>query len=168
MIELSVVRDLVAIFGVIAGFSYYVITVRNQRKARQAQLLTGLYETYRSPEFRKMQIEVLRMDCENFDEFDEKYGPEADLESYSKWQSVLAFFNGIGVLLKNDMIDINLVDELLSNMIFATWDRTGSIIKEWREIARDLYPRPSRSSYYPYYHGFEYVYEELKKREPKI
>ncbi len=33
MIELSVARDLVAIFGVIGGFSYYVMTVRNARKA---------------------------------------------------------------------------------------------------------------------------------------
>jgi len=29
MIELSVVRDLVAIFGVMAGFTYYAVTVRN-------------------------------------------------------------------------------------------------------------------------------------------
>jgi len=28
MIELSIIRDLVAIFGVIAGFTYYVMTVR--------------------------------------------------------------------------------------------------------------------------------------------
>ena len=47
MIELDVIRDLVAIFGVIAGFSYYVMTVRiNQKnqelmlKAQQQQLET--------------------------------------------------------------------------------------------------------------------------------
>jgi len=38
MIELSVIRDLVAIFGVIAGFSYYVLTVRNTRKAHELQV----------------------------------------------------------------------------------------------------------------------------------
>jgi hypothetical protein len=164
MAELSVIRDFVAIFGVIAGFTYYVLTVRNQRKARQAQLLTGLYETYRSPEFSKMQLGVLRMDCTNYDDFHEKYGPDADLEGYAQWQSVLAFFNGIGVLLKNGMIDISLVDELLSNMIFATWNRMGPIILEWRE--RDPH-NVRRLNHYPYYHGFEYIYEELKKRGPK-
>ena len=43
MIELSVIRDLVAIFGVIAGFSYYVVTVRNQNRARQAQLFMQIF-----------------------------------------------------------------------------------------------------------------------------
>jgi len=36
---LQVVRDLVAIFGVIAGFSYYVMTVRNVNKARWKDIL---------------------------------------------------------------------------------------------------------------------------------
>ena len=35
MIELSTIRDLVAIFGVVAGFSYYVLTVRNARARRR-------------------------------------------------------------------------------------------------------------------------------------
>ena len=69
MIELSTIRDLVAIFGVIAGFSYYVLTVRaNQRnqeiamknqelmlkaqqqtvETRQAQLFMQVYNTITS------------------------------------------------------------------------------------------------------------------------
>jgi hypothetical protein len=46
MIELSVVRDLVAIFGVIAGFIYYVLTVRDNQKNQQMQL-----ETRQAPAF---------------------------------------------------------------------------------------------------------------------
>lgn len=34
MVELSTIRDLVTIFGVIAGFTYYVLTVRNANRAR--------------------------------------------------------------------------------------------------------------------------------------
>ena len=64
MIELSIIRDLVAIFGVIAGFSYYVLTVRaNQRnqelalkaqqlqlETRQAQLLMQVYNKFDTKE----------------------------------------------------------------------------------------------------------------------
>ena len=36
MFELSIIRDCIAIFGVLAGFSYYVLTVRaNQRNMKQ-------------------------------------------------------------------------------------------------------------------------------------
>jgi hypothetical protein len=40
MIEISMVRDLVAIFGVLAGFTYYVLTVRNSQKMQKMQLET--------------------------------------------------------------------------------------------------------------------------------
>jgi len=40
MIEISVIRDFVAIFGVIAGFSYYVLTVRATRRNQDLQLDT--------------------------------------------------------------------------------------------------------------------------------
>lgn len=35
LMEISVIRDIVAIFGVIAGFSYYVLTVRATRKNQE-------------------------------------------------------------------------------------------------------------------------------------
>jgi hypothetical protein len=66
---LQVVRDLVAVFGVIGGFTYYFITVRNQNKNRKAQLLMGLYETYRSPEFRTQWNRVIEQEWEDFDDF---------------------------------------------------------------------------------------------------
>ncbi len=46
MFELSVVRDLVAIFGVIAGFGYYVLTVRNKQENQRQQLETRQAQLY--------------------------------------------------------------------------------------------------------------------------
>ena len=54
------IRDLVTIFGVIAGFSYYALTVQNNRKnqdqqleTRQAQLFMNIYDTYSSKQYQK-------------------------------------------------------------------------------------------------------------------
>ena len=44
MIEISAVRDLVAIFGVLAGFAYYIVTVQNANKVRKTQLLMEIYD----------------------------------------------------------------------------------------------------------------------------
>ncbi len=63
MFELSVVRDLVAIFGVIAGFGYYVLTVRNnqenqrqQLETRQAQLYMQVYNvSHNDPSYLEAQ-----------------------------------------------------------------------------------------------------------------
>ena len=66
MIELSVIRDLVAIFGVIAGFSYYVLTVRNaqrnqqhQLETRQAQLFMNVFNTFASKEYQKDKEQMM-------------------------------------------------------------------------------------------------------------
>ena len=50
MIELGMIRDLVTIFGVIAAFTYYALTVRNANEARIARgkymLLPADYHHY--------------------------------------------------------------------------------------------------------------------------
>ena len=157
---LQVVRDFVAIFGVIAGLTYYVLTVRNQDKSRKAQLLMGLYEAYRSPEFRNQLSEILSQEWDDFDDFWEKYGIDTNPEAWVKWVSVVSYFHGIGVLLRQELIDIDLVEELLVNIILISWVRMGPIVKGFREnVAR------TRSSRYDPYSGFEYLYSEIKRRE---
>ena len=58
------IRDLVAIFGVIAGFTYYVMTVRNSQRmqqmtleTRQAQLFMQVYDRWASRDMTKMEYE---------------------------------------------------------------------------------------------------------------
>ena len=76
MIELSVIRDLVAIFGVLAGFSYYILTVRNaqrnqrmQLETRQTQLYMQLFKELYTPEFWKLYLELSRIEWENLEDF---------------------------------------------------------------------------------------------------
>ncbi len=58
-----------AIFGVIAGFTYYVLTVRNSQRmqqlqieTRKAQLYMQLFMRITSEEFLKKSIDLLRGD----------------------------------------------------------------------------------------------------------
>ena len=81
MVELAflqVVRDIVAIGGVVAGFTYYVITIRNQSRTRQAQLLMNLYESYRSTESRRQSLEIHSWKWKDPNDFFEKYGQQVN------------------------------------------------------------------------------------------
>jgi hypothetical protein len=73
---LQVARDLVAIFGVIVGFTYYVIVVRNSQKmqqlqleTRKAQLYMQLFMRITSDEFVKKSIDLLKLEYDDVDEF---------------------------------------------------------------------------------------------------
>lgn len=79
MIELSVIRDLVAIFGGKAGFSHYVLTVRATNRNRRIQLITNLMTGLTSFEGTRRGEELLSLEWKDYDDFDEKYGNDLDL-----------------------------------------------------------------------------------------
>ena len=171
---LQMVRDLVAIFGVIAGLSYYVMTVRNQNKARQAQLLMNLYESYRSTESRRQSLEIQSWEWKDPNEFFEKYGQEVNPDAWALWEAKTSFFNGIGILLKRNLIDIELLDELLTSSVNRHWNILGMgiILAEWRkrlpERMQDQewkydsdYSLQEDSIMITPFHGFEYLYHSL-------
>lgn len=83
----------------------------------------GLHETYRSKEFREDITELRSQEWTDFDDFWAKYGEETNPDAWTTWMSVAAFFNGVGVLLKRNLIDIILVEDLLSNVVFGSWSR---------------------------------------------
>jgi hypothetical protein len=107
---------------------------------------------------------MIQQQWKNYDDFMNKYGSENNLEAWTSWLSIGAFFNGVGVLVKRGKIDIDLVEELLANAVLIAWFRMSPIILGWRE--RDpQFKGLGRSGNYPFLHGFEYLYNEIKKRE---
>ena len=84
MIELSVIRDFVAIFGVIVGFTYYVLTIRNQNRARQAQLFTTLSNTYTNYDGWLRNRDLMNMEWVDYDDFEKKYGSDTNPIAYAQ------------------------------------------------------------------------------------
>ena len=138
--ELSLIRDIIAIFGVIAGLSYYVITVRNQNKQRNAQLFIQYHDKIMSNPLKNKQSIVMSWKWENYDDFEEKYGklPDAsnfyvDAESVL-WNlfDVLAYYEGLGVLMSKHQLDLEMVIRFNGGLITRFWEKFESLIYEWR------------------------------------
>ena len=174
MIELSVIRDLVAIFGVIAGFSYYVLTVRNAQRTReltlraqeqaldtrQAQLLMNLVNTVRSTDFRRHWHKLFRLEWNDYQDFQEQY--EDDIETITAWTSVMRFYECVGVMVKNNLIDMSLIYSLLNNGTKMVWDRYEPLIRGDRERFQQ---------YGTVWVNVEYLYNEVlryEKQHPEL
>ena len=95
----------------------------------------------------------------DYDEFIEKYGSEKNPDAWAIWFSVAAFFNGVGVLVGRNLIDIDLVEELLGNITDRMWTVMGPVLKEWREQGTTQKMRK-----YELLHGFEYLYNLMSSR----
>ena len=136
MVELSVIRDLVAIFGVIAGFSYYVLTVRNQQKTqrtaeqnRQLQLLMGFLATEESG---KRFVELLKMEWTDYDDFERKYGSDNNPDNYGKRTHLWSQGDTLGYMLKKGLIDKELLFDRMGTGFVYIWVKFEKVIKENR------------------------------------
>ena len=157
MIDISMIRDLVAIFGVLAGFSYYVLTVRNAQKSqkiaeesRQIQAISGYFQS--EGDYRAI-IELMNMEWTDYDDFERKYGSDNNPDNYAKRQLIWNQFNNLGYMLKNDLLDRKGTFDLMHALPIAMWAKFGDVIKEIRR----RYNQPLACKY------FEYLAEECAR-----
>lgn len=184
MVSLEIIALVLTGLSITASIIYYAKVLSNANKTqrmqletRQAQLFMGLYETYRSPEFRKQWTNILKQEYTDFDDFWERYGLENNPEAWADWQSVASFFHGMGILVKKGLIEPGLLDELISPNVFGAWVVMGPIVKGFQEwVVRDGgvmryqfhdYEDAGISRLHKSWSGFEYLFETLKEREEK-
>jgi len=120
---------------------YYTLTLRNTQKNRQQQLETRqtqmfmqLYDRFNQKDHQRTFTEVIwGMNWDDYQDWYRKYGPETNPKWFTSMQSIHAFFEGIGVLVKRGLIDITLVDDMMSSNIIVTWEKFRPLIYEIRE-----------------------------------
>ena len=159
MIDLSVIRDLVTIFGVIAGFTYYALTVRNANIARKTQVVMNISQNLFRADTNLMNIEILSMDWENFGDFRRKYDSTVNPESFSRRWQIWQLYENIGYMLHQRIVDI----ETIYNMIGPT-----SILQFWYKFQpifmeqRRLYDEPH------WFRWTEYLVNEIMRYRASI
>ena len=177
MVTLETVLDVIPLMSLVVVLAYYTLTIRNQNRTRQAQLLMNLYETYRSQESRLQSLEIQSWTWKNMDDFWDKYGQDKNPEAWAKWEAKASFFNGVGILLRRKLIDIKLLDDLLTSSVNRHWNvlGMGQVLVDWRKRA-SMRRRESEWRHDPEYswedeaiavgtafHGFDYLYHQLSK-----
>jgi hypothetical protein len=156
MIELSTIRDLVAIFGVIAGFTYYVMTVRINQRAMRVNLTNSFLQQMSTNEFVKETTELLYMEWEDYDDFERKYGSDVDVDNFNTRIHVWSTYDNLGNLLKTSMADKTLLNNSMTARYAITiWHKFEDVLK----MNRKLYGTPNSWS------GFECLADEMDKME---
>jgi hypothetical protein len=153
-VSLQMLRDVVAIFGVIAGFTYYVMTVRHQRSSRKAQLFMEMYRDFKTVDVQKAWIDVVIVwEWDNYEDFRKKYSWTTNWEERKKQALLTGIYEGLGVLVYRNLIDIKMIDELMRSYIVLFWEKMSPIFLELRKM------NPLTAEW------TEYLYNEVKKIE---
>jgi predicted Holliday junction resolvase-like endonuclease len=72
MVELSVVRDLVAIASFIIALTYYILNIQNQRETRKTQLVMQIYQTKADHQGIRNYFEMINMEWSDPEDFKQK------------------------------------------------------------------------------------------------
>ena len=136
--------------GLLVGIAYYVMTLRNQNKARQAPLFLQMYSKFQDPEFLTVYNEIMTREFDDAYDYYTKYGGREDL---NKSMIVMNWFEAFGGLMKKGFIDADLVYEIIPTNAFSYWDKYKDVVKMARE--KGNYPQLMKP--------VEYLADEMKK-----
>jgi len=163
MVELATLQAVSYIMGSIGVFvaaAYYVynmrISQRNSKAAletRQAQLLMQIYDRINNKEFSRDWAETNYFwEWDDYDDYFKKYGANPD--EFPKFMNIADTYEGIGVVLKNKLVDPKLIYGVLRNNPILYWEKFSPMMKKWAAEAGE-------SMMYP---GFEHLYEEMSRQ----
>ena len=157
MLDIPSISAIVAAVGVLIGVALAVLELRNLVKQRKSDLLMRLHLAFSTKETSEAVLKYMSIEYKDYDDFVEKYGsPFAEGPVQTVFVMVGNFFEGIGVLLKRKLVEIELVTELFAvEMFWLKW-------KPLVEGTRKQFNNPQLLV------GFEYLYNEAKKREQKL
>ena len=153
MVDVQTASIVIASASVVAGVIYYILQIQHQKKIRQTDLVVRLYSAFSGKELQEGYFETVTLEFADYDDFMKKYKMPA--KSIVPLWEVCKFFDGVGVLLRNRLVDIGLIDELFHTEVTRLWEK----VKPIAEGRRKELNQPT------IYQPFEYLYSEMKKRE---
>jgi hypothetical protein len=159
MVEASLV-NIVETLGILIGVAIAVYELRNISKTRRLETLTKHQELHLANDIATKWYDVAyTQKFVSYEEWQEKYGPSVNPEAYRNLQAALNFGNTFGVILKEGLIEPDILYQFwppFSNL--AVWRKAEPVVKVWRERYND----PSL------YASFEYLVEDTKRRYPEV
>ena len=153
MIEVSLVRDLVAIVGVFIGLSYYIMNIREVRRNRNVTLTNTMLQPFMSEEGNMTVMNLLNMQWSSLDDFNAKYDHRNNPENSAQRMALWNRCNAIGYLYRGGMVDIKTIFASTGMNIHMIWDKFEPIIEMYRGTD---FPDSG-------YADFEYLAKHLRK-----
>jgi hypothetical protein len=166
--DVQTISVVIAAVSVVIGVINSILSSRRAAQndqlmleTRQAQLFTQINSWWRTRDAVKAYGNVRYvysqeyLKTKDFDDFLSKYHINVDPEAYADQMTLWAFLEGIGVLVKRRLIDIDMVKDLLSERIVWFWENLfAPNIDQIRKLTDD----PTQ------YDHIEYLYHEMKRR----
>jgi hypothetical protein len=150
VVDIQTVSIAVASASVTLAAIYYIWQIRHQNRMRKTDLLVRLFSTLMSKDWVEAWEKVRDRETLDYNDYKEKYG-------FVEVNEIYLFLDQLGRLLQKGLIDLDLLP-LEAGQISNMWEKLSPMV----EGSRKKFNEPKMGC------GFEYLYNEVKKREQKL
>jgi hypothetical protein len=159
MLDIPSISAIVVVAGVLVGVVYYMLDIRHQNKIRKTDLALRLYSIAQTSEFMDAMGKVGSLQVKYYQDYVKQSGsPLSGSPMPKAFATVASFYGLLGGLLYRKLIDIDLVyDNIGSSYPMTLYEKVKPIILGMR---REIEPTALVE--------FEYLCDELKRKEPQL
>ena len=144
MLDLSTIATVVAAVSVVVGVVFTILELRHMTRTRRTDVIMRIYDRFGTKEMVEAIYSVGQLRSETSPSLPPKGGLTGVIQ-------IAILFEGLGVLLEQDLIDIKLVDSLFGPTLDALWQPIRPLIYGMRESLK----QPS------FFSHFEDLYNRL-------
>ena len=160
MVDIQTISIAIASAGVFVAAIYYVLQIRHQTRIRKTDLVIRLYSTFSSDEFQMARRIVLSSQFDDYEDFKQKYGSMlSETPMVQAVGRVTQFYDLVGVLLYRKHVDLGMVYDIIGT---KTIKMAYEKLQPFMVGVRREFGEPGA------YVGFEYLYDELMRKEPHL
>jgi hypothetical protein len=157
--DIQTVSIAIASAGVFLAAIYYIWQIRHQTKLRQTDLVWRMIQTMYADDYREAILKVLNLDFKDYEDFVKKYGPYlSDSPTMKALTKINVLYSNLGDAVRKNLIDFELVNGVFNTACCRAWEKVKPIIEGYRKASN----QPT------YLRDFEYLYNEMMKREQKL
>jgi hypothetical protein len=126
MIDVPTITSIVTTVSIIVGVIFTILEIRHLARVRRTDVIMKIYDKFGSKEMVEAVNKVGGTQFVNLNDYREKYG-------FTDITMVAVLFEGVGVLLEQELIDIKIVDRLFGPTLYLLWERMKPVLFAMRE-----------------------------------
>jgi hypothetical protein len=126
MIDIPTVASIVTTISIAIGVVFTILEIRHLARTRKTEIIMKIYEKFGSREMVEAVNKVGAAKFESLEDYRKKYG-------FTDVTEVAVLFEGVGVLLEQNLIDIRMADRLFGPTLNLLWERMQPVIYAMRK-----------------------------------
>jgi hypothetical protein len=126
MDDVPMITAIITTVSIVIGVIFTLLELRHLTGTRKTEIIMKIYDRFGSKEIVEAMNKVGAAKFESLDDYRKKYGLTEAVQ-------IAVLFEGLGVLLEQNLIDIKMVDRLFGPSLNSLWERMQPLIYAMRK-----------------------------------